>query len=118
MALTFLNIVDDLRGLRITPSRTNERYRLDVYSWLFSQAVGEMNLPIHCRTLNEFIEKFSEDFTREAKRIWEITNGTYRSILTKYPDFLNTKVEFPGMNHKFFFSCFCFTLLTLKNIFH
>ena len=96
MALTFSIIVDDLRASRITPSRTNSTYSLHVWSWLFSKAILELELPIHCRTLHDWAGKFSEDFTKEAKRIWEITNGTYRDVLKKYPDFMNRPLEFPG----------------------
>ena len=96
MVLTFSNIVDDLRALKITPSRTNSSYEEDVEIWLWRQAILFLDLPIHCRTIHEFIEKFSFDFTKEAKRIWVITNGTYRDVLKKYSGFMDKPLEFPG----------------------
>ena len=96
MSLTFSNIVDDLRASRITPSRTNSTYGEDVEVWLWSKAILFLDLPIHCKTLQDWVEKFSVDFTKEAKRIWEITNGTYRDVLKKYPGFMKTPLEFPG----------------------
>ena len=110
MVLTFSNIVDDLRASRITPSRTNSTYEWDVRSWLWKTIVDQ-DLPIHCRKLLEFVVNFSFDFTKEAKRIWEITNGTYRDVLKKFSNFMDKTVEFPGTTLNQLF-CFIFFKLT------
>ena len=51
---------------------------------------------MYCRTVSDWVESFAVKFTDEAKRVWEITKGTYRTVLTKFKHFVEKPVEFPG----------------------
>ena len=88
--------MEDLRSFGITPSRTNSTYQLDVRIWLWQEIILELDLPMYCRSVDDWVEKFSVKFTDEAKRIWEITKGTYRTVLKKFKNFVEKTVEFPG----------------------
>ena len=103
MSYTNENILEDLRASRITPSRTNSTYRSDVQMWLWGKIIMELELPMYCRMLDDWVEKFAVKFTDEAKRVWEKTNGTYRTVLTKFKHFVEKPVEFPGKT----FVCTC-----------
>ena len=102
MSFTYENILEDLRSSRITPSRTNSTYPLDVQNWFWRLFITELDLPIFCKVLQSWVEKFSEVFTVEAKRIWEITNGTYRDVLKKFKSFVEKPIELPGMYNTWF----------------
>ena len=89
-------ILDDLRGRKITPSRSNSKYLVEVQEW-FWRIVAGSNLPSNCQTLQVWVAKDSEKITDYLKRIWEDHNGRYDAILRHHKEFLAKLVEIPGV---------------------
>ena len=89
-------ILDDLRGRKITPARSNSTYIVEVQEW-FWRFIAQSGLPSNCQTLQVWVAKDSEKITDYLKRIWEDHNGRYEAILRHHKEFLAKVVEIPGM---------------------